>query len=167
MSPAFFVTGSSCGLGRHIARQALAAGHRVTATARTPDVLDELGGRYGKRVHLERLDVADPAAVERAVVNGVTAFGRLDVVINCRRSSSSVAGIAACSSALATKSCRWLTGFAGGACRVSEVDQLEVAAEEKLQRRGQHFGVTVELFSPGVSDLVDVSVGAGGGLSPV
>jgi NAD(P)-dependent dehydrogenase (short-subunit alcohol dehydrogenase family) len=82
MSPVFFVTGSPRGLGRHIAEQALAAGHRVIATARNPDVLHALEDRYGEHVHLERLDVTDPAAAERAVANGVSAFGRLDVVVN-------------------------------------------------------------------------------------
>jgi len=76
------VTGSSRGLGRQIVEQALAAGHRVIATARNPDDLHELADRYGEQAHLERLDVTDPAAAERAIAGGVTAFGRLDVVIN-------------------------------------------------------------------------------------
>jgi hypothetical protein len=50
---------------------------------------------------------------------------------------------------------------------VREVGELKVTADEELQRRRQPFGVTVELFSAGVSDLVDVPVGASGGLSPV
>jgi NAD(P)-dependent dehydrogenase (short-subunit alcohol dehydrogenase family) len=82
MSSVFLVTGSSRGLGRRIVEQALAAGHRVVATARDPRTLGDLVGRYGDRVHLERLDVTDPAAAEAAVTNGVAAFGRLDVVVN-------------------------------------------------------------------------------------
>jgi NAD(P)-dependent dehydrogenase (short-subunit alcohol dehydrogenase family) len=82
MSSVFFVTGSSRGLGRHVVEQALAAGHRVIATARDPQALDELARRYGDRVHLERLDVTDPVAAESAVADGVAAFGRLDVVVN-------------------------------------------------------------------------------------
>jgi NAD(P)-dependent dehydrogenase (short-subunit alcohol dehydrogenase family) len=82
MSAVFFVTGSSRGLGRHIVEQAVAAGHRVVATARDPRALDELASRHGKRLHLEQLDVTDPAAAERAVANGLAAFGRIDVVVN-------------------------------------------------------------------------------------
>jgi NAD(P)-dependent dehydrogenase (short-subunit alcohol dehydrogenase family) len=82
MSSVFLVTGSSRGLGRAIVDQALDAGHRVVATARDPRVLEPLAPRYGERIHLEQLDVTDPAAVDRAVANGVAAFGRLDVVVN-------------------------------------------------------------------------------------
>jgi NAD(P)-dependent dehydrogenase (short-subunit alcohol dehydrogenase family) len=82
MSAVFFVTGSSRGLGRHIVEQAAAAGHHVVATARDPRALDQLASRCGKRLHLEQLDVTDPAAAERAIANGLAAFGRLDVVVN-------------------------------------------------------------------------------------
>lgn len=82
MSSVFFVTGSSRGLGRHIVEQALAAGHRVVATARNPHSLDDLAVRYGDHIHLEQLDVTDPAAAQAAIVNGAAAFGRLDVVVN-------------------------------------------------------------------------------------
>lgn len=82
MSSVFFVTGSSRGLGRRIAEQALAAGHRVAATARNPRDLDDLAARYGDRVHVEPLDVTDAEAARAAVEKGAAAFGRLDVVVN-------------------------------------------------------------------------------------
>jgi NAD(P)-dependent dehydrogenase (short-subunit alcohol dehydrogenase family) len=82
MNLVFFVTGSSRGLGRQIVEQALAAGHRVVATARNPRALDDLATRFGDRIHVEQLDVTDPAAAQRAVANGAAAFGRLDVVVN-------------------------------------------------------------------------------------
>jgi len=82
MNSVFFVTGSSRGLGRQIVEQALAAGHRVVATARDPHALDDLAVRYGDRIHVEPLDVTDPAAAQVAVTNGAAAFGRLDVVVN-------------------------------------------------------------------------------------
>jgi NAD(P)-dependent dehydrogenase (short-subunit alcohol dehydrogenase family) len=82
MNQVFFVTGSSRGLGRQITEQALAAGHRVVATARNPRDLDDLARRYGDSIHVEQLDVTDPAAAQRAVENGAAAFGRLDVVVN-------------------------------------------------------------------------------------
>jgi NAD(P)-dependent dehydrogenase (short-subunit alcohol dehydrogenase family) len=82
MSSVFFVTGASRGLGRRIVEAALAAGHRVVATARRPDDLDELKQQYGDQVDVERLDVTDPAQAEAAIANAVAAFGRIDVVVN-------------------------------------------------------------------------------------
>jgi NAD(P)-dependent dehydrogenase (short-subunit alcohol dehydrogenase family) len=78
----FFVTGSSRGLGRQIVEQALAAGHRVVATARQPKALDDLVAQHGGRIHVEQLDVTDPHAVLAAVATGAAAFGRLDVLVN-------------------------------------------------------------------------------------
>jgi NAD(P)-dependent dehydrogenase (short-subunit alcohol dehydrogenase family) len=82
MSSVFFVTGASRGLGRRIVEAGLAAGHRVVATARRPEDLADLARQYGDRVHVERLDVTDPAQAEIAIANGVVAFGRIDVVVN-------------------------------------------------------------------------------------
>jgi NAD(P)-dependent dehydrogenase (short-subunit alcohol dehydrogenase family) len=82
MSSVFFVTGSSRGLGRQIVEQALAAGHRVVATARNPRALDDLAAWHGDRLRVEQLDVTDPVAAQVAVENGAAAFGRLDVVVN-------------------------------------------------------------------------------------
>ena len=82
MSKVFLVTGSSRGLGREIVLAALAAGHRVAATARRPEQLSDLVARHGDRVLPVALDVADGEAAERAVQAAVDAFGRLDVVVN-------------------------------------------------------------------------------------
>jgi NAD(P)-dependent dehydrogenase (short-subunit alcohol dehydrogenase family) len=82
MSKVFFLTGSSRGLGREIAEAVLAAGHRLVATARQPENLANLAGRYGRQILPVALDVADPAAAEAAVAAGVREFGRLDVVVN-------------------------------------------------------------------------------------
>jgi NAD(P)-dependent dehydrogenase (short-subunit alcohol dehydrogenase family) len=82
MSQVFLVTGSSRGLGRAITEAALAAGHRVVATARRPESLADLAERYGSQVLPFGLDVTDPAAAQAAVAAGVEAFGRLDVVVN-------------------------------------------------------------------------------------
>jgi NAD(P)-dependent dehydrogenase (short-subunit alcohol dehydrogenase family) len=82
MSKVFLLTGSSRGLGRQIAEAALAAGHRLVATARRPETLADLAGRYGDRILPVALDVTDPAGAQAAVAAGVEAFGRLDVVVN-------------------------------------------------------------------------------------
>jgi NAD(P)-dependent dehydrogenase (short-subunit alcohol dehydrogenase family) len=82
MSQVFFLTGSSRGLGRQIAEAALAAGHQLVATARRPESLADLAGRYGRRILPVALDVTDPGAAAAAVAAGTEAFGRLDVVVN-------------------------------------------------------------------------------------
>jgi NAD(P)-dependent dehydrogenase (short-subunit alcohol dehydrogenase family) len=82
MAKVFLVTGSSRGLGRQIAEKALAAGHEVVATARTPEQLSDLVERYGTRVRAIQLDVTDPEAARAAVATADAEFGRLDVVVN-------------------------------------------------------------------------------------
>ena len=82
MPQVYFLTGSSRGLGRQIAEVALAAGHQLVATARQPDSLADLAGRYGSQILPVALDVTDPAGAAAAVAAGITAFGRLDVVVN-------------------------------------------------------------------------------------
>jgi NAD(P)-dependent dehydrogenase (short-subunit alcohol dehydrogenase family) len=82
MPQVFFLTGASRGLGRQIAEAALAAGHQLVATARQPDSLADLAGRYGTQILLVALDVTDPAGAAAAVAAGTAAFGRLDVVVN-------------------------------------------------------------------------------------
>ncbi|WP_353940373.1 oxidoreductase [Streptomyces sp. HUAS MG91] len=82
MSKTWLITGSSRGLGRALAEAALAAGHRVAATARRTEPLADLADKYGDRVRLVTLDVTDPAAARNAVERTVEAFGRLDVVVN-------------------------------------------------------------------------------------
>lgn len=82
MSKVWFVTGSSRGLGRAVVVAALEAGDRVVATARKPAQLYDLVARFGDRVHPVALDVTDYDQVRSAVQQGLTAFGRYDVVVN-------------------------------------------------------------------------------------
>jgi NAD(P)-dependent dehydrogenase (short-subunit alcohol dehydrogenase family) len=81
-SKVFLVTGSSRGLGRSIAEAVVAAGHRLVATARTPESLADLVAADPERVRAVALDVVDPEAAATAVRTAVDAFGRLDVVVN-------------------------------------------------------------------------------------
>ncbi|MCG8346206.1 MAG: SDR family oxidoreductase, partial [Chloroflexales bacterium] len=82
ISKVWLVTGSSRGLGRAIAQAALNAGHRVIATARKPEQLQDLIDHYGKNILTVELDVTVPAAVNRSVQVAVDTFGRLDVLVN-------------------------------------------------------------------------------------
>jgi NAD(P)-dependent dehydrogenase (short-subunit alcohol dehydrogenase family) len=82
MQQTWFVTGSSRGFGRALTEAALDVGDRVVATARQPDVLDDLVEAHGDDVVAVALDVTDPEAVATALQAGVDRFGRLDVVVN-------------------------------------------------------------------------------------
>jgi NAD(P)-dependent dehydrogenase (short-subunit alcohol dehydrogenase family) len=82
MTQTWLITGSGRGLGRDIAQAALDAGHRVLATARRPQQLDDLVAAYGERVRPFALDVTDVDGAQAAVAAAVDAFGGLDVVVN-------------------------------------------------------------------------------------
>jgi NAD(P)-dependent dehydrogenase (short-subunit alcohol dehydrogenase family) len=78
----WFITGSSRGLGRSVAEEALAADRKVVATARRTSTLDDLAERYGGRLLTVPLDVTDPAQAKDAIEQAAGHFGRLDVVVN-------------------------------------------------------------------------------------
>ncbi|GAA2692620.1 oxidoreductase [Actinoplanes palleronii] len=82
MQQVWLITGSSRGLGRQLAESVLAAGHRLVATARKPEQLDDLVEKYRDQVRAVALDVTDPAAGRAAVAVALEAFGRLDVLVN-------------------------------------------------------------------------------------
>jgi NAD(P)-dependent dehydrogenase (short-subunit alcohol dehydrogenase family) len=78
----WLVTGSASGLGRNIAEAVLASGDRLVATARDPAGLEDLVQKYGDQVRTAPLDVTNEAAAHGAVQVAISAFGRLDVVVN-------------------------------------------------------------------------------------
>lgn len=78
----WLITGSARGLGRELAQAVLAAGHHLVATARRPADLQDLVAQYGDRVRAVALDVTQPAQARAAIAAAVSAFGRLDVVVN-------------------------------------------------------------------------------------
>ena len=82
MSQVWLISGSGGGLGRDIAVAALAAGHRVVATARRVETLDDLRARYPDTLRVTPLDVTDEAACVDAVRVALDAFGQLDVLVN-------------------------------------------------------------------------------------
>lgn len=82
MGKVWLVTGSSRGLGRAIVEEALAAGNKVVATARSIDSLKDLEERYGDDILRFALDVTDYGQAEAAVAAAVERFGWLDVVVN-------------------------------------------------------------------------------------
>jgi len=80
--PVALVTGGGQGIGRAIVARLVADGWRVAAVDRDAEALAELAALHGDAVTTVAADVADPAAVERAVETALAAFGRLDALVN-------------------------------------------------------------------------------------
>jgi short-subunit dehydrogenase len=78
----WLVTGASTGFGAEFVKQALAAGHRVVATARDPAALASVAEGYGDRVLVRALDVTDAEQSARVVADAEAHFGSLDVLVN-------------------------------------------------------------------------------------
>ncbi|KAI8242575.1 Oxidoreductase BOA17 [Colletotrichum sp. SAR 10_77] len=79
-SPVWFITGASSGFGFEIAKEALARGHKVIATARNPSKISALAS---SGADLLPLDVtADEASVTDTVNKAFTLHGKLTHVIN-------------------------------------------------------------------------------------
>ncbi|HEX6354141.1 oxidoreductase [Actinophytocola sp.] len=82
MTPVWFVTGCSTGLGRALVTAVLDRGWRAVVTARKPDQLaDIVEGREDRALALP-LDVTDPAQITEAVATAQDTFGRIDVLVN-------------------------------------------------------------------------------------
>src|SRR6266478_5495618 len=82
MSKVWLITGASRGLGRAFTQAVLDAGDRVIATARKPEQLVGLKGRYSERVCSVPLDVTDEAQAKAAFEAAIASFGGLDVLVN-------------------------------------------------------------------------------------
>ena len=78
----WLITGCSKGLGQALARQALASGYQVVATARRLSDLDDLVGTHGDALLAVELDVTQPDQVKAAVAEAEERFGRVDVLVN-------------------------------------------------------------------------------------
>ncbi len=82
MSKVWLITGASRGLGRAFTEEALNAGHRVVATARNPEHLVDVTGKFGERVRTVSLDVTNEVQAKYAVDAAIKTFGGLDVLVN-------------------------------------------------------------------------------------
>lgn len=78
----WFVTGSSTGFGRELAEEALKAGYRVVATARKPEVLQDLVEKYPDTARAVRLDVTKTEDASEAISAAINEFGQIDFVVN-------------------------------------------------------------------------------------
>ena len=78
----WFVTGASRGFGRELTEQLLGRGHRVAATLRRPEQLDDLAARHRDRLWVRALDVTDTAQLRQVVAAAFADLGRVDVVVS-------------------------------------------------------------------------------------
>ena len=77
----WFVTGGNRGIGAETVKAALAAGHRVVATARKPETIEAAVGTSENLLALP-LDITDEDQAQASVDAAVTRFGRIDVLVN-------------------------------------------------------------------------------------
>ena len=82
MSKVWLITGASRDLGRAFTEAVLEAGDRVVATARNPDQLADLEGRYSEKIRSVALDVTNEAQAKAAVEAAMESFGALDLLVN-------------------------------------------------------------------------------------
>jgi len=78
----WFITGASSGLGLTLANELLSQGFKVVATARKPEVLNELVEKYPETARVVKLDVTNETDVKSAIQSAVSEFGQIDVVVN-------------------------------------------------------------------------------------
>ncbi|HWZ73883.1 MAG TPA: SDR family oxidoreductase [Casimicrobiaceae bacterium] len=77
----WLITGAGRGLGVHIARAALAAGHAVVATGRNPTKVAAAVGDHPDLIAI-KLDVNRPEDAQAAVGAAVGKLGRIDILVN-------------------------------------------------------------------------------------
>ncbi|PZE36996.1 SDR family NAD(P)-dependent oxidoreductase [Curtobacterium sp. MCPF17_031] len=80
-STVWFITGAARGMGIDLTRAALAAGHRVVATARDAAKVTDLFGDQENLLAVS-LDITDERAARAATDAAVAHFGRIDVLVN-------------------------------------------------------------------------------------
>ena len=85
----WLITGTSRGMGVDFAKAALAAGHAVVATGRSPEAVAKAIGEADDLLTV-KLDATNPAEAETTVQAAVERFGRIDVLVN--NAGSFVAG---------------------------------------------------------------------------
>jgi NAD(P)-dependent dehydrogenase (short-subunit alcohol dehydrogenase family) len=77
----WLITGAGRGLGTHIAKAALNAGHAVVATGRKTDAVKAALGETDDLL-IVKLDITDLVDSEKAVNEATEHFGKIDVLVN-------------------------------------------------------------------------------------
>jgi NAD(P)-dependent dehydrogenase (short-subunit alcohol dehydrogenase family) len=77
----YFITGAGRGMGVDFVQAALAAGHQVVATGRSPEAVARAAGQANNLL-IVRLDITNPTDAEAAVQAALERFERIDVLVN-------------------------------------------------------------------------------------
>ena len=80
MSKTIFITGTSSGIGKATAKYFHQQGWNVIATMRKPENESEL--KEDSRLKILALDVESPQSIEAAIQQGISHFGKVDVLLN-------------------------------------------------------------------------------------
>jgi NAD(P)-dependent dehydrogenase (short-subunit alcohol dehydrogenase family) len=83
----WLITGAGRGMGTDIAKAALATGHAVVATGRDPERVTAAIGAHDDLLAV-KLDVTNPDDATAAAQAAVDRFGRVDVLVKMRATSS-------------------------------------------------------------------------------
>jgi NAD(P)-dependent dehydrogenase (short-subunit alcohol dehydrogenase family) len=78
----WFITGASTGFGRLLAEEVLKSGGRVIATARKPEQIADLAEKYPDTARVFPLDVTQPEQIASVAAKAISAFDRIDVLVN-------------------------------------------------------------------------------------
>ncbi|MDU3900014.1 MAG: SDR family NAD(P)-dependent oxidoreductase, partial [Enterobacter sp.] len=76
------VTGATAGFGESITRRFVANGHKVIATGRRQERLQELKDELGDSILTAQLDVRNRAAIEEMIANLPAEWREIDVLVN-------------------------------------------------------------------------------------
>ncbi|QUT07863.1 SDR family NAD(P)-dependent oxidoreductase [Sphingobium phenoxybenzoativorans] len=82
MTRTWLITGAASGLGREIARAALAAGDKAILADRNPSGAAEVVAAYPDRASAVQLDVTDAAQIRGVVGDLLSQHGAIDVLVN-------------------------------------------------------------------------------------
>ncbi len=78
----WFITGCSSGLGKGIAKAALAAGEKVVMTSRDTTKLESLVNEYPKTAFAVSMNLNDVDSMDRALKKAMEHFGDIDILVN-------------------------------------------------------------------------------------
>ncbi|MGC6387054.1 bifunctional NADP-dependent 3-hydroxy acid dehydrogenase/3-hydroxypropionate dehydrogenase YdfG [Ewingella sp. S1.OA.A_B6] len=77
-----FVTGATAGFGAEIARKFVKSGHKVIASGRRKERLDDLKQELGDALYVVQLDVTNRASIEEAIAALPAEWRNIDVLVN-------------------------------------------------------------------------------------
>lgn len=82
MSKIWFITGCSTGFGRELALQVLESGDSAVVTARKPEEILDIVGRFPETSIALKLDVTKAEDIDQAYEEALRKFGHIDVLVN-------------------------------------------------------------------------------------